>query len=1122
MKEMFFVVMLLGVTNSIYAQNKENTVEVYRNQIFQKIDNYKSSIDKKYSDYLRNIWEKYTAFAPVDLPKEDILPVIYDEADTSILKELTIDRDEILSIKDFEEEYQQSWMLEQVEDECLPEVTPKITPAILDENIDNSKVSLTFYNIPVHATIFDINIDLSILSNETIADAWDSLSESTQLDKTLSECLCIQEELNLCDWAYMDLVNKISRSFYVEENKITLLSAFLLHESGYDIKIGRAQGQLFLLFSSISQLYNHFYFTINDVCYYPYAFGENLNGIAQMEICDTPHNNSRPISLLIEKEQKFNVAPLQERKLSFSNASEIKVPINQNLLDFYSTYPTSRIGGNDMTRWAMYAQTPLNATTREELYNQLTPLIIGKSELEAANILLNFVQTSFIYKYDDEVWGEDRAFFAEESLAYPYCDCEDCSILFSHIIRDLLDLKVALVYSPGHLFTAVQFTDSVNGSYISINDEKYVICEPTCTTGAPVGWYSNDGVSGDVQTILLSKINYEKSYKVSLGNTEYKRSLFPVCIHGKYGYLNKDGKIVVPCEYDSLIDSPRGDKFLYGAVSHNKLSLFDYSGWEVLRNAEGYIPLELNHLKDGVKEDFFAIVKFEGEWYYVHLPAGPLEGDFCFNEYYMEDVSYENNIYCKPQSENKETTDKFIILKMKSNNKYGVLNLNSMTCIIPFEYDEITFVDNDKSKVRVYNSKTNEYKMVSLCKTEYKRSLFPICINGKYGYKNAAGEIVVPCEYDSLIDSEQGDNFFYGAVASNEISLFDFNGRCYVSDIEDYIPLEIHTIFDDGYIGDYCAIVKEQGKWYFKDLNSRDPSMFFYEFCLDEYYMNDVTFENNIYCEPQGENKSATGKYIILKKKSNNKYGVLLLHNYFIDSGYKIYIPFEYDKITFVDNDKSKVRVYVSKTDEYKMVSLCKTEYKRSLFPVCINGKYGYQNAAGEIVVPCEYDSLIDSEQGDNFFYGAVASNEISLFYYDGVRHVSGIEANIPLVLNTALGGKCDFFAISKCKFDGEWYFYNVITGILPSSFSFSDYDMTGITYDKNIYCVPQTEKKEVTDKFIILKKKSTGKYGVLKFISEECVIPFEYDEISFMEGDKSKVKVYNSKTNEYKIISLK
>ena len=30
------------------------------------------------------------------------------------------------------------------------------------------------------------------------------------------------------------------------------------------------------------------------------------------------------------------------------------------MIDFYNTYPTSEINGNVMTRWAMYANTPLD------------------------------------------------------------------------------------------------------------------------------------------------------------------------------------------------------------------------------------------------------------------------------------------------------------------------------------------------------------------------------------------------------------------------------------------------------------------------------------------------------------------------------------------------------------------------------------------------------------------------------------------------------------------------------------------------------------------------------------------------------------------------------------------
>jgi hypothetical protein len=45
--------------------------------------------------------------------------------------------------------------------------------------------------------------------------------------------------------------------------------------------------------------------------------------------------------------------------------------------------------------------------------------IKGYSEKEAVERLLNWVQTAFVYEYDDKVWGHDRAFFAEESLYYP-------------------------------------------------------------------------------------------------------------------------------------------------------------------------------------------------------------------------------------------------------------------------------------------------------------------------------------------------------------------------------------------------------------------------------------------------------------------------------------------------------------------------------------------------------------------------------------------------------------------------------------------------------------------------------------------------------------------------------
>ena len=134
----------------------------------------------------------------------------------------------------------------------------------------------------------------------------------------------------------------------------------------------------------------------------------------------------------------------------------------------------------------MYANTPLSKQAQRTLYPALKQAISGKSQYEAGSRLLNFVQTAFVYEYDDKVWGCDRAFFADETLYYPYCDCEDRSILFSRLVRDLLGLKVVLIYYPGHLATAVCFTENVNGDYISMNGKRYTICDPTYI-GAPIG-----------------------------------------------------------------------------------------------------------------------------------------------------------------------------------------------------------------------------------------------------------------------------------------------------------------------------------------------------------------------------------------------------------------------------------------------------------------------------------------------------------------------------------------------------------------------------------------------------------------------------------------------------------
>ena len=120
------------------------------------------------------------------------------------------------------------------------------------------------------------------------------------------------------------------------------------------------------------------------------------------------------------------------------------------------------------------------------LYPSLKQQIKDLSQAEAANLLLNFVQTAFDYQTDGEQFGAERTLFADESFYYPYCDCEDRSILYANLVHDLLGLDAVLLHYPGHLATAVRFTDEVSGSYIALNGVRYLVCDPTYI-GANIG-----------------------------------------------------------------------------------------------------------------------------------------------------------------------------------------------------------------------------------------------------------------------------------------------------------------------------------------------------------------------------------------------------------------------------------------------------------------------------------------------------------------------------------------------------------------------------------------------------------------------------------------------------------
>ena len=365
-----------------------------------------------------------------------------------------------------------------------PKPAPKpIAPVKPKEETPYNNVSISYYGTLV-TIAFPKNDNLRIgkLSENALADAWAVLSDN-KYDITIKTALDCRQSLSLCDWAYMDMLKQITQKQYGKTNEAVLTQAFLMTQSGYRVRLGKASDKLYMLVASDYTIYKMKYITLDGKKFY---IIEDGNRKGSLDVCPAKYAKEQSLTMQIATLPKLGNNPTPKRKLTSRKGITASVSVNSNLLDFFTNYPAASINNDFTTRWAAYANTPLDKGVSSALYPILRGVVSNMSELDAVNILLNWVQTAFEYGYDDQIWGGDRAFFAQETLYYPYSDCEDRSILFSRLVRDILGLDVVLLYYPGHLATAVAFTKPVNGDYLTYKNRKYVVCDPTYAN-APVG-----------------------------------------------------------------------------------------------------------------------------------------------------------------------------------------------------------------------------------------------------------------------------------------------------------------------------------------------------------------------------------------------------------------------------------------------------------------------------------------------------------------------------------------------------------------------------------------------------------------------------------------------------------
>ncbi len=548
-RRVLFTLLTWVCVMGVQAQDDDfhKSMDEFRRGAYKEYDDFRKQALMEYSDFVRQAWKPFNAEPAVPMPKEEeVAPMLAPDADQETASWFGRQMDKLFrkNKKSSRKEAKADAKTEVKKTEPKKKAEPKkkpdsqknqqlavkqVIPAApvikqpepLAEVKEETFRANPYVKFDVFGTECKVRIGdncrfkLPDVSSDAIADVIRDEFPKTQFDNMLYDCLQERKRHDFSDWAYYQMLLALTNKYYGENsNEGVLVLAFLYSQSGYKMRLAQDGTRLYMLCATRHFIYNRMFFSMEDDWYFLFD-GKQSD---KLRICPASFPKESSLSLQISAAQRFAMNPSGERVIRSIRNPNFSVTLhsNKNYIDFCETYPSSIVDNNFMTRWAMYANTPLEADVCDQLYPQLKNNIKGMSEKQAVQELLWWLHgnldlegeiknsDTFLYRYDEDCWGADRAFFGEETLYYPYCDCEDRSILLSHLVRDLVGLDVVLVYYPGHLAMAVCFNENVDGDYILVNGRKFIVCDPTylgCRVGQTMPGMNNS----EATVILLQK-----------------------------------------------------------------------------------------------------------------------------------------------------------------------------------------------------------------------------------------------------------------------------------------------------------------------------------------------------------------------------------------------------------------------------------------------------------------------------------------------------------------------------------------------------------------------------------------------------------------------------------------
>lgn len=472
-------ILLAGVAG-VYAQApSQEGMEAFKNTAREQFEQFKAATQREFEDFRRKANEDYARFMheawkPRDVSAPEPAPVL-PEPPAPVVKDDTIPPPPTL-------------LGTQPEAEPAPPAPPQ-PPAPVEQPEaprpqpeEPQEEAAPAFHFTFYQTDYAVRqvepFALPAASEAEVQRVWQFMSGHGYVPLA-DECLLLKERLSLNDWGYIELLRTLCEACMgASTNEAAVMRMFLLVQSGYKARMALADGRLALLVPFAEDIYGYSFLKLDGEKYY--VLDQSLKK-ASFAVYEQAFPNEQTPTLRITAQPKLKYAATPVRTFASERYPEMQVSVspNRNLLDFYNSYPLTN-------NWDYYAQASLSTEAKEAIYPVLRECLRGKSPAEAAERLLNFVQTAFDYRTDAQQFGYERPLFADETFYYPYADCEDRSVLFAVLVRDLLQLEVVLLGYPNHVATAVHFPDMPDGYYYQWEGKKYLVCDPTYIN-APIG-----------------------------------------------------------------------------------------------------------------------------------------------------------------------------------------------------------------------------------------------------------------------------------------------------------------------------------------------------------------------------------------------------------------------------------------------------------------------------------------------------------------------------------------------------------------------------------------------------------------------------------------------------------